>query len=125
MTFLIYAVILMLLLIFVKETFVKLHGIIVIIFFFILLYFLLSMLAIPFLDQLLSYVQAVPYVPQLVYSALFYQLGLFFKSIFAEEEYETFGDLVMFSIRIVLLFYWTKELGKILSDLSSILEKLQ
>ncbi|WP_137729023.1 hypothetical protein [Lysinibacillus sp. SGAir0095] len=125
MTFLIYAVILMLLLIFIKETISKLHGIIVVIFFFVLLYFLLSMLTIPFLEQLLSYVHSVPYVPQLVYSALFYQLGLFFQSIFEEEEYETFGELVMFSIRIVLLFYWTSELGKILSDLSSILEKLQ
>lgn len=125
MTFLIYAVILMLLLIFIKETIGKLHGIIVLIFFFVLLYFLLSTLTIPFLEQLLSYVQSVPYVPQLVYSALFYQLGLFFQSIFEEEEYETFGELVMFSIRIVLLFYWTSELGKILSDLSSILEKLQ
>ncbi|MFC7684743.1 hypothetical protein [Ureibacillus sp. GCM10028918] len=125
MTFLIYAVILMILLIFIKETINKLHGIIVVIFFFVLLYFLLSMLTIPFLEQLLSYVQSVPYVPQLVYSALFYQLGLFFQSIFEEEDYETFGELVMFSIRIVLLFYWTSELGKILSSLSSILEKLQ
>jgi hypothetical protein len=125
MTFLIYAVILMLLLIFIKETIIKLHGLIVIIFFFVLLYFLLSMLAIPFLEQLLSYVQSVPYVPQLVYSALFYQLGLFFKSIFEEEEYETFGELVMFSIRIVLLFYWTSELAMVLSDFSSILERLQ
>jgi len=125
MTFLIYAVILMLLLMFIKETIGKLHGIIVLIFFFVLLYFLLSMLTIPFLEQLLSYVQSVPYVPQLVYSALFYQLGLFFQSIFEEEEYETFGQLVMFSVRIVLLFYWTSELGKVLSNLSSILEKLQ
>ena len=125
MTFLIYAVILMLLLMFIKETIDKLHGLIVVIFFFVLLYFLLSMLTIPFIEQLLSYVHSVPYVPQLVYSALFYQLGLFFQSIFKEEEYETFGELVMFSIRIVLLFYWTSELGKILSNLSSILEKLQ
>ncbi|MDN4493332.1 hypothetical protein [Ureibacillus aquaedulcis] len=125
MTFLIYAVILMILLLFIRETINKLHGIIVVIFFFVLLYFLLSMLTIPFLEQLLSYVQSVPYVPQLVYSALFYQLGLFFQSMFEEEDYETFGELVMFSIRIVLLFYWTSELGKILSDLSSILEKLQ
>lgn len=125
MTFLIYAVILMLLLIFIKETIHKLHAIIVIIFFFVLLYFLLSMLAIPFIEQLLSYVQSVPYVPQLVYSALFYQLGLFFQSLFDEEEYETFGELVMFSIRIVLLFYWTSEFAKVLSDFSSILEKLQ
>lgn len=125
MTFLIYAVILMLLLMFIKETIDKLHGIIVVIFFFVLLYFLLSMLTIPFIEQLLSYVQSVPYVPQLVYSALFYQLGLFFQSIFKEEEYETFGELVMFSIRIVLLVYWTSELGKILSNMSSILEKLQ
>ncbi|RHW38478.1 hypothetical protein D1B33_06260 [Lysinibacillus yapensis] len=125
MTFLIYAVILMLLLIFIKETIYQLHGIIVVIFFFVLLYFLLSMLTIPFLDQLLSYVQSVPYVPQLVYSALFYQLGLFFQSIFEEQEYETFGEMVMFSVRIVLLFYWTSELGKVLFDFSSILEKLQ
>ena len=125
MTFLIYAIILMLLLLFIKETASKLHGLIVVIFFFVLLYFLLSKLTIPFIEQLLSYVHSVPYVPQLVYSALFYQLGLFFQSILAEEEYETFGELVMFSIRIMLLFYWTSELGKILSNLSSILEKLQ
>lgn len=120
-----YAVILMLLLMFIKETFYKLHGIIVVIFFFVLLYFLLEMLTIPFVEQLLSYVKSVPYVTQLVYSALFYQLGLFFQSIFEEEEYDTFGELVMFSVRIVLLFYWTSELGKVLSDFSSILEKLQ
>jgi hypothetical protein len=125
MTFLIYAVILILLLIFIKETIEKLHSLIVIIFFFILLYFLLSMLAIPFVEQLLSYVQAVPYVPQLVYSALFYQIGLFFQSLFEEEEYETFGVLVMFSIRTVLLIYWSSEFAKVLSNFSSILEKLQ
>ncbi|MEK9198645.1 hypothetical protein ACH0B5_07400 [Ureibacillus sp. 179-F W5.1 NHS] len=125
MKFLIYAVILILLLILIKETFEKLHAITVIVFFFILLYFLLSMLAIPFTEQLLTYVQSVPYVPQLVYSALFYQIGLFFQSLFDEKEYETFGELVMFSIRIVLLFYWTSEFAKVLSDFSSILEKLQ
>ena len=125
MTFLIYAVILMLLLIFIKETIYKLHAIIVIIFFFILLYFLLEMLAIPFIEQLLNAVHAVPYVPQLVYSALFYQLGLFFKSLFEEADYDTIGDLVMFSIRIVLLMYWTNEFTNVFTKFSSILEKLQ
>lgn len=125
MTFLIYSVILILLLLFIKETYHKLHSIIAIIFFFVLLYFLLSMLAIPFIEQLLSYVHSVPYVPQLVYSALFYQVGLFFQSLFDEEGYETFGELVMYSIRIVLLFYWTSELAKVLSEFSSILGKLQ
>ncbi|SOC27169.1 hypothetical protein SAMN05880501_12128 [Ureibacillus xyleni] len=125
MNYLMYAVILILLLIFIKETIHKLHGLFVIIFFFVLLYFLLSVLAIPFIEQLLSYVSSVPYVPQLVYSALFYQIGLFFQSLFDEEEYETFGELVMFSVRIVLLFYWTSEFAKVLSNFSSILEKLQ
>lgn len=80
---------------------------------------------IPFVAQLQSYVQSVPYVPQLVYSALFYQLGLLFQMLFADEEYEVIGELVMISIRIVLLSYWAAEFAKVLSNFSSILEKLQ
>lgn len=125
MTFLIFAVILLLLLIFIKESIPKLHSLITIIFFFILLHFLLSMHVIPFVAQLQSYVQSVPYVPQLVYSALFYQLGLLFQMLFADEEYEVIGELVMISIRIVLLSYWAAEFAKVLSNFSSILEKLQ
>lgn len=83
------------------------------------------MLVLPFIEQLLSYVHAVPYVSQLVYSALFYQLGLFFQMLFADEEYEPIGELVMMSIRIVLLMYWTAEFAKVLSNFSVILEKLQ
>lgn len=125
MTFLFYAVILLLILLLIKESIPKLHALITLIFFFILLHFLLSMLVLPFIEQLLSYVHAVPYVSQLVYSALFYQLGLFFQMLFADEEYEPIGELVMMSIRIVLLMYWTAEFAKVLSNFSVILEKLQ
>lgn len=125
MTFILYAVILLLLLILLKETTHKLHSLIAIIFFFVLLHFLLSMLVLPFIDQLLSYVHSVPYVPQLVYSALFYQIGHFFYKLFEGEEYEAIGELIMIAVRVVLLFYWTSELAKVLSSFSTILEKLQ
>lgn len=125
MKFILYAVVLLLLLILLRETTHQLHSLIALIFFFILLHFLLSMLVIPFIEQLLSYVHSVPYVPQLVYSALFYQIGHFFYKLFENEEYEAIGELVIIAVRIVLLFYWTSELAKVLSSLSSILEKLQ
>ncbi|MDM5334455.1 hypothetical protein QUF56_14555 [Ureibacillus composti] len=125
MTYVFYAVILLLVLMLIKESINKLHGLIAIIFFFILLHFLLSMMIIPFIEQLLSYVHSVPYVPQLVYSALFYQLGSLFHKIFEEEEYEAIGEMVMIAIRIVLLAYWTAEVAKVLSNFSSILQKLQ
>lgn len=125
MTFILYAVILLLLLILLKETTHQLHSLIAIIFFFVLLHFLLSMLVIPFIEQLLSYVHSVPYVPQLVYSALFYQIGYFFYKLFEGEEYEAIGELVMIAVRVVLLFYWTSELAKVLSKFATILEKLQ
>lgn len=83
------------------------------------------MLIMPFIEQLISYVHAVPYVPQLVYSALFYQLGLYFQMLFADEEYEPIGELAMMSIRIVLLMFWANEFAKVLSNFSAILEKLQ
>lgn len=125
MTILIYAVILLLILLLIKETIPKLHSLIAIIFFFILLHFLLSKSVLPLIGQILSYVNSVPYVPQLVYSALFYQLGLFFKHLFDEQEYETIGEFVMFSVRIVLLTYWIGEFAEVLSSFSSILDKLQ
>lgn len=125
MTFIFYAIILLLLLMLIKESIHKLHALIAIIFFFVLLHFLLSMLVLPFIEQLLSYVHSVPYVPQLVYSALFYQLGVLFHMIFEEEEYEAIGELIMIAVRIVLLAYWTAEVAKVLSEFSSILQKLQ
>ncbi|KGR78403.1 hypothetical protein [Ureibacillus manganicus] len=125
MIFIFYAVILMLILILIKDSFQKLHTLIAIIFFFILLHFLLSMLVIPFLEKLLSYVHSVPYVAQLVYSALFYQLGSLIHTIFEEQEYESIGELVMIAVRIVLLTYWLTEFATVLSKFSSILEKLQ
>ena len=41
------------------------------------------------------------------------------------KEYEPIGELVMMSIRIVLLMYWTAEIAKVLTNFSAILEKLQ
>ncbi len=125
MTILIYAVILLLIIILIKETVPKLHSLIAIIFFFIILHFLLSKSVLPLIGQILSYVNSVPYVPQLVYSALFYQLGIFFKMLFDEQEHETMGEFVMFSVRIALLSYWVGEFAKVLSGFSSILDKLQ
>lgn len=125
MTILVYAVILLLILLLIKETIPKLYSLIAIIFFFILLHFLLSKSVLPLVGQILSYVNSVPYVPQLVYSALFYQLGLFFKLLFDEQEQETMGEFVMFSVRIVLLTYWINEFAKVLLNFSSILDKLQ
>jgi hypothetical protein len=125
MTILIYAVILLLILLLIKETVPKLYSLIAIIFFFIILHFLISQSVLPLIGQILSYVNSVPYVPQLVYSALFYQLGIFFKMLFDEQEHETMGEFVMFSVRIVLLTYWVSEFAKVLSSFSSILDKLQ
>ena len=71
MTILIYAVILLIILILIRETIPKLHSLIAIIFFFILLHFLLSKSVLPFIGQILSYLNSVPYVAQLIYSALF------------------------------------------------------
>ena len=125
MKFILYAVVLLLLLILLRETTHQLHSLIALIFFFVLLHFLLSMLVIPFIEQLLSYVHSVPYVPQLVYSALFYQIGSLIHSMFEEQEYEAIGELVMIAVRIVLLTYWIGEFADVLSKFSSILEKLQ
>ncbi|MFC5557813.1 hypothetical protein ACFPN4_01560 [Ureibacillus thermophilus] len=125
MTILVYAVILLLILILIKETVPKLYSLIAIIFFFIILHFLISQSVLPLIGQILSYVNSVPYVPQLVYSALFYQLGIFFKMLFEEREHETMGEFVMFSVRIVLLTYWVNEFAKVLSSFTSILDKLQ
>ncbi len=125
MIFIFYAVILILILLLIKDSFNKIHTLIAIIFFFILLHFLLSMLVIPFLEKLLSYVHSVPYVAQLVYSALFYQIGSLLQSMFEEQEYEAIGELVMIAVRIVLLSYWITEFADVLSKFSSILEKLQ
>jgi hypothetical protein len=125
MIFIFYAVILILILILIKDSFQKLHTIIAIVFFFLLLHFLLSMLVIPFLEKLLSFVHSVPYVAQLVYSALFYQIGSLIHSMFEEQEYESIGELVMIAVRIVLLTYWIGEFATVLSKFSSILEKLQ
>ncbi|KGR91486.1 hypothetical protein CD30_05370 [Ureibacillus massiliensis 4400831 = CIP 108448 = CCUG 49529] len=125
MIFVFYAVILILVLILIRDSFEKLHTLIAIIFFFILLHFLLSMLVIPFIEKLLSYVHSVPYISQLVYSALFYQIGSLIHSMFEEQEYEAIGELVMIAVRIVLLTYWIGEFADVLSKFSSILEKLQ
>ena len=125
MIFIFYAVILLLVLILIKDAYSKLHTIIAIVFFFVLLHFLLSMLVIPFLEKLLSYVHSVPYVAQLVYSALFYQVGSLISTIFEELEYDSIGELVMIAVRIVLLTYWLTEFATVLSKFSSILEKLQ
>lgn len=125
MIFLIYAVIILLLLILLREVSYKIHGLIAIIFFFILLQFLLSMLVLPFTEQLLSYAHLVPYVPQLIYSALFYQIGHLFYKLFEEEEYEAIGELVLISVRVILLIYWTSEMSEVLTTFSSILDKLQ
>nr|WP_106779829.1 hypothetical protein [Lysinibacillus timonensis] len=73
----------------------------------------------------MSYVHSVPYVAQLVYSALFYQIGSLLQSMFEEQEYEAIGELVMIAVRIVLLSYWITEFADVLSKFSSILEKLQ
>lgn len=125
MIILFYAVILLIILILIRETVPKLHSLIAIIFFFILLHFLLSKSVLPFIGQILSIVNSIPYVTQLIYSALFYQLGLFFQKLFEEQEYEAFGEFIMLSVRIVLLSYWISEFAKVLSNFSSILEKLQ
>lgn len=125
MTFLLYAVVLLLLLILLRESSYKLHSLLTIIFFFVLLHFLIKLLVFPFTEQLLSYVGSVPYVPQLIYSALFYQIGHFIYKMFEEEEYEAIGELVLVSVRIVLLLYWTSELKDVLTSFSSILDKLQ
>lgn len=119
------AVILLLLLLFLRQAIPSLHPLFVVIFFFVFFQFAFFQTLVPFLRHFIGLVQHVPYAIQLIYSAALFILSELLYTLLSENEYEAIGEVLQLVIRITLLMYWIVELEPVFQTLSTLLKKVQ
>lgn len=125
MNVVIFVIILVLLLLFIKEVIEPLHSLIYVMFFFVTLSLLLSSVVLPFANKLLDLLPNMPYSRPLVFSAVLYLIGEQMKQLFEELEYESLGTMLQLAIRLIILMYWLGQLDSILDELKPFIQWLQ
>lgn len=119
------AVILLLLLLFLRQAIPTLHPLFVVIFFFVFFQFAFFQTLVPFLRHFIGLVQHVPYAVALIYSAALFLLGELLYTLLVENEYDAIAEVLQLVIRITLLMYWIVELEPAIQTLTSLIKKVQ
>lgn len=124
MKYLIFTVVCMVLLNFVKGAMGKLHSIISIIFFFLFLAQIYQLVLYPLFSELVSITDVLPYSKLIIYTALLLLLSQLIKSVLEEQEYDALSDGVDIAVRGSLILLWLQQLKPAMSQLTVLLQKL-
>ena len=119
------SVIFLVLLLFMKQSMDKLHGILVVIAFFIFMQFVVRHQLVPLWQQLAHLFNSVPYSKSLLFTAFLFIMNELLCELLEQLEYEAFASLVTLSIRITVILYWIKELQPAFQSLARLLERFQ
>jgi hypothetical protein len=124
MKYLVFTVVCMLLLNFVKGAMGKLHSIISIIFFFLFLTQIYQFVLYPLFSELVSITDILPYSKLIIYTALLLLFSQLIKAILEEQEYDALSEGVDIAVRGSLILLWIQQLKPAMSQLTVLLQKL-
>ena len=121
---LIFAIVCMLLLSFIKGAIGKLHSIISIIFFFLFFTQIYALILLPLFSELVTITDNIPYSKLLAYTALLMLLSHLVKAILEEQDYDAIAEGVDIAVRGSLVLIWLQQLKPAMTQLTALLEKL-
>ena len=124
MKYLIFAIVCMLLLNFIKGTIGKLHPIISIIFFFLFFAQVYTLILFPLFSELVTITDGIPYSKLLAYTALLLLLSHLVKAILEEHDYDAIAEGVDIAVRGSLVLIWLQQLKPAMTQLTVLLQKL-
>ena len=124
MKYLLFTVVCMVLLNFIKGAIGKLHSIISIIFFFLFLAQIYQLVLYPLFSELVSITDVLPYSKPIIYTALLLLLSQLIKAVLEEQEYDALSEGVDIAVRGSLILLWIQQLKPAMSQLTVLLQKL-
>lgn len=124
MKYLVFTVVCMVLLNFIKGAMGKLHSIISIIFFFLFLTQIYQFVLYPLFSELVSITDVLPYSKLIIYTALLLLFSQLIKAVLEEQEYEALSEGVDIAVRGSLILLWLQQLKPAMSQLTVLLQKL-
>ena len=124
MKYLLFTVVCMVLLNFIKGAIGKLHSIISIIFFFLFLAQIYQLVLYPLFSELVSITDVLPYSKLIIYTALLLLFSQLIKSVLEEQEYDALSEGVDIAVRGSLILLWLQQLKPAMSQLTVLLQKL-
>ncbi|ETT82218.1 hypothetical protein MKZ08_06865 [Viridibacillus sp. FSL R5-0477] len=123
MTILFYAVIMLILLMFIQMAIPALHRVFYTVFFFLLMSFLLMRLFIPFLQRLLhAFPIEIPYLSLILGSAFIYFVSTAVSQHLNDQDYEALAFLSHTAVKLVILSLWLKEIIELFSIWQRLIE---
>lgn len=124
MILLFYLVICFLVLIFVKESYGKIHVIVSIIMVFIILQIIFAMKIIPLFQKLSSAFQTIPFIGLLLGSTIIILFGEFCMKLFEQYDYEVLSFFVHIVVGMTIALLWLEELLPYLDLLDDFLQSV-
>lgn len=124
MKYLVFTVVCMVLLNFIKGAMGKLHSIISIIFFFLFLTQIYQFVLYPLFSELASITDVLPYSKLIIYTALLLLFNQLIKTLLEEHEYDALSEGVDIAVRGSLILLWIQQLKPAMSQLTVLLQKL-
>ena len=124
MILLFYLVICFLILIFVKESYGKIHVIVSIIMVFIILQIIFAMKIIPLFQKLSSAFQTIPFIGLLLGSTIIILFGEFCMKLFEQYDYEVLSFFVHIVVGMTIALLWLEELLPYLDLLDDFLQSV-
>ena len=124
MVLLFYLVICFLVLIFVKESYGKIHVIVSIIMVFIILQIIFAIKIIPLFQKLSSTFQTIPFIGLLLGSTIIILFGEFCMKLFEQYDYEVLSFFVHIVVGMTIALLWLEELLPYLDLLDDFLQSV-
>ena len=124
MILLFYLVICFLILIFVKESYGKIHVIVSIIMVFIILQIIFAMKIIPLFQKLSSAFQTIPFIGLLLGSTIIILFGEFCMKLFEQYDYDVLSFFVHIVVGMTIALLWLEELLPYLDLLDDFLQSV-
>ncbi len=124
MKYLVFTVVCMVLLNFIKGAMGKLHSIISIIFFFLFFTQIYRFVLYPLFSELVSITDVLPYSKLIIYTALLLLFNQLIKTLLEEHEYDALSGGVDIAVRGSLILLWIQQLKPAMSQLTVLLQKL-
>ena len=124
MILLFYLVICFLILIFVKESYGKIHVIVSIIMVFIILQIIFAIKIVPLFQKLSTAFQTIPFIGLLLGSTIIILFGEFCMKLFEQYDYEVLQFFVHIVVGITIALLWMEELIPYLDILDDFLQSV-
>lgn len=124
MNLLFYIIICFLILIFVKESYGKIHVIVSIIMVFMILQIIFANKIVPFFKTLSTTFQSIPYIGLLLGSTIIIIFGEFCMKLFEQYDYDVLQYFVHIVVGITIALLWMEELLPYLDMLDDFLQSV-